>query len=135
MEFAGLQGEGIGMIPQRLQLSRAKGFNLQQASKMRNGLPAVNVARPSPLGNPFIVGRDGTRAQCVRLFKILLGGNIALTTEATVDTQREFLSNAVVSWKSLRGKNLACWCPAHAECHADVLLELANRPVCVPVPA
>jgi hypothetical protein len=27
----------------------------------------------------------------------------------------------------LRGKNLACWCPPDEPCHADVLLELANR--------
>ncbi|TAL43871.1 MAG: DUF4326 domain-containing protein [Salinibacterium sp.] len=27
---------------------------------------------------------------------------------------------------SLKGKNLACWCPAGHACHADVLLELAN---------
>jgi hypothetical protein len=27
----------------------------------------------------------------------------------------------------LRGKNLACWCPLNQPCHADVLLELANR--------
>lgn len=27
----------------------------------------------------------------------------------------------------LRGKNLACWCPLHSPCHADVLLDLANR--------
>lgn len=26
----------------------------------------------------------------------------------------------------LRGKNLACFCPPDALCHADVLLELAN---------
>ena len=31
---------------------------------------------------------------------------------------------------TLRGKNLACWCKPDAPCHADVLLELANRPVC-----
>jgi len=29
----------------------------------------------------------------------------------------------------LRGKNLACWCPLDSPCHADVLLELANREV------
>jgi len=29
---------------------------------------------------------------------------------------------------SLRGKNLACWCPLDQPCHADVLLELANGP-------
>lgn len=28
----------------------------------------------------------------------------------------------------LRGKNLACWCALDQPCHADVLLELANRP-------
>jgi len=27
----------------------------------------------------------------------------------------------------LRGKNLACWCALDQPCHADVLLELANR--------
>lgn len=29
---------------------------------------------------------------------------------------------------TLRGKNLACFCPAGSPCHADVLLELANLP-------
>ncbi len=28
----------------------------------------------------------------------------------------------------LRGKNLACFCPLTHPCHADVLLELANKP-------
>jgi len=27
----------------------------------------------------------------------------------------------------LRGKDLACWCRPGEPCHADVLLELANR--------
>lgn len=27
----------------------------------------------------------------------------------------------------LRGKNLACWCKEREPCHADILLELANR--------
>lgn len=30
--------------------------------------------------------------------------------------------------KELAGKDLACWCPLDAPCHADVLLELANAP-------
>jgi hypothetical protein len=29
--------------------------------------------------------------------------------------------------EDLRGKNLACWCPLDQPCHADVLLELANK--------
>lgn len=28
---------------------------------------------------------------------------------------------------SLRGSDLACWCPLNQPCHADVLLEVANR--------
>jgi len=27
----------------------------------------------------------------------------------------------------LRGANLACWCPLDQPCHAEVLLEIANR--------
>lgn len=27
----------------------------------------------------------------------------------------------------LRGRDLVCWCPLHLGCHADILLELANR--------
>lgn len=27
----------------------------------------------------------------------------------------------------LRGRDLACWCPPDQPCHADVLLEVANR--------
>lgn len=29
--------------------------------------------------------------------------------------------------EALRGKNLACWCKPGEPCHADVLLEIANR--------
>ena len=42
--------------PVRLQLSRRKGYSLQAATIAANGLPAVNVARPGPWGNPFRVG-------------------------------------------------------------------------------
>lgn len=123
------------MKPQRIQLSRAKGFNLREVSLLRNRREVINVARPSLWGNPFIVGEDGTRAECVRLFRVLIGGYVALTTRATVDAQREFLNHAADHWKSLKGRNLACWCPAHAECHADVLLEVANHVVCESVSA
>ena len=27
----------------------------------------------------------------------------------------------------LRGKNLSCWCPLDKPCHADILLEIANK--------
>jgi hypothetical protein len=43
----------INTAPVRLQLSRHKGFNLQEHSRAINGLEAVNVARPGKWGNPF----------------------------------------------------------------------------------
>jgi len=70
----------------------------------------VYVGRPTKWGNPFN-GPD------------------------SVEKYREF----ILSWyesgdagfikdlSKLNGKNLACWCPLDKPCHADVLLELANK--------
>lgn len=125
--------------PVRLQLSRRKGFDLQALSQATNGLPAVNVARPSRFGNPF------ARA-------VAIGSGYA--TYATwqtfvVECFRDWLSASQQGrdwWQgaesdrkraaildnlsTLGGRNLACWCRPGQPCHADVLLELANRPVC-----
>jgi len=30
----------------------------------------------------------------------------------------------IPGWQKMVGKNLACWCPIGAPCHADVMLEL-----------
>lgn len=87
----------------------------------------VNVARPGKWGNPFLVGRDGTRAQCVAKFVVLQQGFIALTDSVDVDVQLAMWQRLRRSAKELRGKDLACWCPLDgAPCHADVLLHLAN---------
>lgn len=111
-------------------MSRAKGFNLQQHSLALNGLPAVNIARPGPLGNPFVVGQDGDRAYCVNLFGYLCTGRIAITTKASVESQRAVMSYMAENLRSLRNRNLACWCPQSAACHGDILLELFNRLAC-----
>lgn len=98
--------------PVRLQLSRKRGFNLQEHSKSVNGLEAVVVARPSGWGNPFTVKEIG-REDAVRRFRSMVEG---------------FLDEPSVGFEigELRGKNLACWCKPGEPCHADVLLELAN---------
>jgi len=101
------------MKPVRLQLSRRKGFSLQALSLATNGLPAVNVARPSKWGNPFKVGVDGTAAECIRLYREICIGEI---------------NYHLHGFEKLRGKNLACWCDLDAPCHADVLLDLISTP-------
>ena len=102
--------------PIRLRLSRSAAFNLEAVSVATNGLSAVNVSRPSKWGNwaaRWLVIQSGDQA--VAAFKSWL----------------EY--EAPEGWKEhacsvLKGKNLACWCPLDAPCHADNLLALANSP-------
>lgn len=109
------------MKPQRIQLSRKKGFNLQAVSMALNGLSAVNCARPGRWGNPYVVQFDPhidyspqTNERAVDMFKSMLKAG---------KTEPFALANMRCE---LRGKNLACWCKLDEPCHCDVLLELAN---------
>ena len=93
------------MSPQRIQRKRIKGWRMPPNT--------VSVARPSPWGNPWRVGvHCETAAEAVTLYRSYLAGPAKTVAEA--------------ARKELRGKNLACFCPLHLPCHADVLLELAN---------
>ena len=88
-------------MPERIQLRRTKGWRKPDG--------AVVVARPSRWGNPFRVGVDGDRAQCVAAYRgALEQGELPFTV---ADIRRE-----------LAGHDLACWCPLDEPCHADVLL-------------
>lgn len=74
-------------------------------------LDAVYVGRPSPWGNPYKAGKDGTREQVVAKFEVYALERL----------------NKEPDWlKPLVGKDLICWC-APQVCHADVLLRLANN--------
>lgn len=79
----------------------------------------VSVCRPGIFGNPFVVGKNGTAAECVEKFRLFLGGRIAdmLGGPAIIREAQE----------RLRGKNLACFCALDQPCHADVLLEVSNQ--------
>lgn len=129
LEIATTHGVGTGPIstqPVRLRLSRRQGFNLQALSKSVNGLEAVHVGRPGPWGNPF-VGKHGDAVYCVDLYTALLAGLLRVGADPDVEAlerTRRFVTENV---EELRGKNLACWCKPGAPCHADVLLEVANR--------
>lgn len=103
--------------PQRIQLSRAKGWRMPDNT--------VKVDRTTKWGNPFVVGKPGgvytakvvDRRHAWQLYRSIALSNERLATDARAE---------------LRGKNLACWCPHPTnpyepdECHASVLLEIAN---------
>lgn len=82
-------------------------------NKLRPHPPtAVYVGRPSPFGNPFIIGRDGSREQVIDKYERWI-----------FQIQQSRLR--VRMQKELRGKDLLCWCAPH-ECHADIILKIAN---------
>jgi len=71
---------------------------------------AIYVGRPSKWCNPFEIGRDGTRAECIVKFRAYVKAHPELVEEAK---------------KELKGKNLVCWCVPQ-NCHALIWLEIAN---------
>jgi hypothetical protein len=92
-------------MAQRIQRKRTKGWRMPAG--------AVYVGRPTKWGNPC---RMGSHADQARNFRQLLMSGPLQWRELREQARRE-----------LAGKDLACWCPLNQPCHADVLLELANK--------
>ncbi len=82
----------------------------------------VKIDRTTRWGNPFVIGKDGTREDCIALYRRFVAGNAA-TKRPDVLASRQFVAGHI---HELKGRNLACWCPLDGPCHADILLELAN---------
>jgi len=81
-------------------------------NKRQSGVPAsaVYVGRPSVFGNPFVIGRDGTREDVIAQYEAWLLGQPRLMRLLP----------------ALKGRDLVCWCAPEA-CHADVLIHHANK--------
>jgi hypothetical protein len=61
-------------------------------------------------GNPFKIGKDGTREEVMSKYRAWLLENQQLLAKLP----------------ELRGKILGCWCAPEA-CHGDILAEIANH--------
>ncbi len=105
-------------MPERVRLSRARGFRLPAG--------VVNAARPGKLGNPFIVGKFGTRAECVSALAMLAAGFIDLGGPVGVDGQLVLWSRIRRARRTHAGRDVACWCSLDGPCHGDVYLHLWN---------
>ena len=117
------------MKPQRMQLSRHKGFNLQAASQALNGWPAKRVTRPGRWGNPFTIeetakryglDHDAAQAKAVALCGQWLRGTLDKKLSPHAPPSRAEIR------AELKGHNLACWCRPGTPCHSEVLIEIAN---------
>lgn len=72
------------------------------------------VGRPSILGNPFVIGRDGTREEVVEKYRRWLWGQTQRRGKV-YQKLLELKEKAIVE-----DLNLICWC-APKPCHADIL--------------
>lgn len=106
--------------PQRIQLRRAKGWRMPDNT--------VKVDRTTKWGNPFIVGKHGSQAECVKLFRYMLAGYWCLSRGPGLEAQHAYVTMAKRDLHELQGRNLACWCRPDQPCHADVLLEARVAP-------
>lgn len=74
---------------------------------------AIYIGRPTIWGNPYVIGRDGTREQVVDWHR-----KKVLADKTFQQLIRE----------KLKGKNLVCFCDTTKElCHGLIYLEIANK--------
>ena len=99
-------------MPDRIQLKRTKGWRMPPNTK--------SVARPSKWRNPYDVGKYGREEAIEKYREGILGQDL-------LSHRGKELARVGKHLSELRGKNLACFCPLDQPCHADVLLELANK--------
>jgi hypothetical protein len=119
-------------MPKRIQRKRTKGWTMPPKT--------VYVGRPSRWGNQFIVSSEPDKlehyADWEKNVDLWTGGPVKDAATA-VAAFRHFMEQRYrvdpFAFRALRGRNLACWCPLtdaqgnRIPCHADVLLEIANR--------
>jgi Domain of unknown function (DUF4326) len=86
-------------------------INIYDESNPKDDKDVVYIGRPSKWGNPFIIGRDGTREQVIEKYKDWLNKTDSLYSEALDE---------------LKDKKLACFCKPLA-CHGDYLAEITNN--------
>jgi hypothetical protein len=118
--------------PKRIQRKRVKGWEMPPN--------AMSVTRPGEFGNPFAVGgwyKLGNGSGFGFIWMRLLDESKNDGTYCKIENNEQ----AVQYYKKyrslyplkqnqlerLKGKDLACWCKEGQPCHADILLELANK--------
>jgi hypothetical protein len=132
---------GVHAMPTRLSFNRFGGVRLPENARL--------ITRPSRFGNPFAILKPIQGGG--RSWQIIWSGcggvhhdtapawfaqekhaTRAEAHEAVVELYRRWLLDPDQAEllarirRELRGRDVACSCPADLACHGDVMLELAN---------
>jgi hypothetical protein len=137
--------------PRRLQRKRTKGWRMPEGA-VYVGRPTVwgnpfdfrrEVYCWTALAHGFRADRAGRLAASIAIYRAwLIGGRAGvaaggLGAEGPGGAVAVVLSPVITApapptlaeiRAALAGRDLVCWCPLDQACHADVLLEIANRP-------
>lgn len=116
--------------PVRIQRKHEKGWQMPPNT--------VSVTRPGPFGNPFTVQQAAEAFDCrkasahhhaVNWFRqwLLCADDDSFGQLGAYGDTREQRDTLLRRLPELKGKNLACFCAPQFACHADVLIELANK--------
>ena len=85
----------------------------------------VYVGRPSPLGNPYVLGRDGNRKEVITQYRGWLWAQLQSPSSPQERELKRLLAQAQSG-----ELELPCWCaplPCHAEVVRSALLWLAGE--------
>jgi hypothetical protein len=106
-----------------------KVFSLRNGSiPVPDGWVKIRVDRSSPLGNPFEIGKDGTRAEVIAKFERYLADSILKEVgEMTEDEMKMLVHLLWIQEESRKGDvALMCWCKP-LDCHGDEIKKLIEK--------
>lgn len=83
-----------------------------------HGKSGEYIRRGSPLGNPFVIGKDGSREQVIAKYRVWLNEQIMRKNQAVLDELNR-LGNKAIDEKGLA---LQCFCYPKP-CHGEVIKE------------
>ena len=86
----------------------------------------VNIMRGTPLGNPFVIGQDGTREEVINKYKDWLYEQLKLDNVPVIQALEGIA--ALVLDNTGEPVCLECCCSPKA-CHGNVIVELVHEAI------
>jgi len=96
-------------------------MEISKVVNCREKIYDVYIGRPSIFGNPFVIGKDGTREDVIKKYRDYIMKNEKLLRDLP----------------ELKNKTLGCYCVekpidfirSNKRCHGEILLELIGRKI------